>query len=747
MTFRSPADTHHSIPHRDRDLLLDALQKLVLDRVPPALDRTLGNVDDYLFDRSQNGEEDLGLMALRDVRRARATIAERFRKSVHAALLDLRVADAQNNAGETRSDLRLLSDQDLEEELAVQQLAALVQRQHGPSLELLLKRLSALLGHDLASMENPFSPAFLANALGDAMAQVEMEAALRIVMFKFFERELAGELGEIYHQANAKLAAAGILPELRATSRPVHAATHAPVAAAGAQHVAPQAVAMPQAQGDVPLQPGLAEQAMFANMLGLLQGWRSQAMGAVAGTAGAHMPGQPGMAAAQGQVLGSGELLSILSLMQREAPLQFAAGAGNERVPLAAQLRQQMAQNARKLGVADDNLQLDGLDGDAVDLVALLFDVLLDGPQYDANIRQMIGRMLVPYVKVAVKDRRMFLFKQHPARRLLNTVAEACEGNHGEAPQERELLNHVDHTIDRLVAEFNEDVAIFETLEQELRSYMAQHRKRFELAEKRTAEAQRGRERMDQARILVLTDLDRHRAGRELPPVIEDFLARHAAHHLVQVVLREGNEAPRYEAAMATIDGLLAAHDCACEHIDPGSRDPLPESGLEDILASAGCTGDAAQAAIAAIRDALARLAEGEASVAADVRMPEQVVVPEPIVVQPEPQPHLQVVGGTDALDFDGSMLERMRKLEVGDWLQLAGNDGRAEPAKVSWISPISARLLLVNKRGVRVLVASVEELAAMAKLGKVSLREAGSAFDDAMHQVADRLKSAAAQS
>ena len=68
------------------------------------------------------------------------------------------------------------------------------------------------------------------------------------------------------------------------------------------------------------------------------------------------------------------------------------------------------------------------------------------------------------------------------------------------------------------------------------------------------------------------------------------------------------------------------------------------------------------------------------------------------------------------------------------------------EPAKVSWISPISSRLLLVNRRGIRVLVASAEELAAMAKLGKVSLREGDSVFDNAMHQVADRLKSAATQ-
>ena len=47
--------------------------------------------------------------------------------------------------------------------------------------------------------------------------------------------------------------------------------------------------------------------------------------------------------------------------------------------------------------------------------------------------------------------------------------------------------------------------------------------------------------------------------------------------------------------------------------------------------------------------------------------------------------------------------------------------------------------------RGIRVLVASAEELAAMARLGRVQLREAGTAFDDAMQQVMGRLQTSAA--
>lgn len=738
MTFRPPAESPNPIPSRANGPLLDALQKHVLDRAVPALDRALADLDDYLFDRSQSGEESLGLMALRDMRRARGEITQQFRQAVLNRFRGLRAGSAVGGGDD--ASLSLLSDQDLEEQLAVEQLAASVLRAQASAFEVASKRFSIVAGQgELQPRENPLDPVFLAGALGQAMGKLDMEAELRIVVFKFFERELTGALGEIYERCNTLMAAAGILPELRTSAwspqrAPRSASPAAQAAQLGQPHPAASGHHGPSSDHDsgaavMPISG--ADQAEFANMLGMLQGWRS-AIGLVSPTG----------AAATGPVLPTQDLMSILSLMQHDGSARFTPAAEAEQ-SLAGQLRQQMTQSARKLGVRDDNLNLDGLDGDAVDLVALLFDVLLDGPQYDTQIRQKIGRMLVPYVKVAVKDRRMFMFKEHPARKLLNTVAEACEGNRGEAPQERELLTRVDYTIDRLVAEFNEDVAIFETLEQELRGYMAQHRKRFELAEKRTAEAQRGRERLEHARKAAADDLDRLRGARTLPPVIGEFLGRHASHHLTQVALRDGRGAPRYEEGLRAAEQLLVAFDQAVAGEASASAALRPDDGLRAILASAGCTGEAAQAAVDALRDSLARLLAGQTALDDDARMPLQVSMAEPA---PEPEPKLEVVAGSASLDYDAAMLERIRNLQIGDWIQLAAADGHFAPAKVSWISPISARLLLVNRRGIRVLVASVEELAVMAKLDRVIVRDGDSAFEDAMHQVVGRLQSVSAR-
>ncbi len=736
-----------------RTALFDALQKLVQEHAQAALDVAFADVDDYLFNRSEAGEEALGMLSLRSMRRVRAELIRDFRQSIKSGF-DALCAATPGVAGDASDQhLTLLSEEDLEAQLAVEQLASAVLRSFGTDYEVATKRLCVVVGREpLRPREIPLGPAFLAMCLSRAMSAHALEGDLQIVIFKYFERELANVLGDLLDGCNQQMAKAGILPELRAGAVKARAKR---TAAANAQQAPPE----PEANASVPapmpgvaapalpishtqMQPSAADQAMFAGMLSQLQGWRTM-MGMAAAPAAAPGVGGSGAFGAP-QTLETRDLMSVLSLMQRDAesllPKQSASDGKFQ--SMAGLLREQLTQNARKLGMANDNVSLDGLDSDAVDLVALLFDVLLDGPQFDSGIRQRIGRMLVPFVKVAVKDRRMFLLKEHPARKLLNTVAEACEGNRGEAQQDRELLNHVDHTIDRLVAEFNEDVAIFETLEQELRDYMAQHRKRFELAERRSTEAQRGRERLEQAREAVSADLSAHRAGRRLPPALDVFLEKHAAHHLVQVALRGEDGAVRYDAGMRAVDELLAAFDHAAEGLLPAPGATLPEAELTAMLATAGCIGEGADAVIATLREVLIKLAGGQNI--SDVVLPEKVVIPEAAPLPPEPTPTLEVIAGTAELDYDAVMLERIRALQVGSWIQLAGADGVFAPAKISWISPISSRLLLVNRRGIRVLVASAEELAVMVKLDKALLREGGTAFDDAMTQMAGRLQSAA---
>jgi hypothetical protein len=107
-------------------------------------------------------------------------------------------------------------------------------------------------------------------------------------------------------------------------------------------------------------------------------------------------------------------------------------------------------------------------------------------------------------------------------------------------------------------------------------------------------------------------------------------------------------------------------------------------------------------------------------------------------VPTPGPAPAVLPVALAPVLDAD--LLERYRKLQVGDWLDLVNEDGRITAARISWTSPISGRHMLSNRRGQRLMVASIEELAAMELEGQVQIRSTDAAFDVALNALADRL-------
>jgi hypothetical protein len=697
------------------------MQRISQEQLGQALERILRRADDYLFDSSSNGAG-AELTALRDLRRARTQIAQRFDQSIAGGFRKLQEAPMALRAVDAAS-LSLVTDEALEEQLATEQVVDGLTRYHAPALELLDKRLAALTERPmLTARENPIGPKFLAESLGNALIALDVSTSVRIVLYKFFERELSTALAPLYDRLNSGMVAAGILPHIKPTKR-AEPLPH-PNQPADAPAADPATVAVANAVATQFGMTGPGDQAMFSSLLGLLQSWR-QAM-------------HPTRVTEAGPSMSTNDMMTVLSLLQREPPRLQDGGSGDSRIPLAEQLRRDVLSSAKRLGMGGDNLTLSNVDEDAVDLVGMLFDVLLDERHFEADVRGKINRLLVPYIKVAVKDRRLFLYKAHPARRLLNVVAEASEGNRGESPQERELMARVDGTINRLVAEFNEDIAIFETLEQELRSFLEQHRKRVEVTERRTAEAQRGKERLEQAREGVSVDLAISRDTRELPPALDVFINQYTAHHLTQVVLREGKDSPRYNDAINAVTSLLVSFDHAELGVPYDRLPELPRPVLGSILESSGIHGQAADEVLAALVRTLRRVSAGESVVEIAEQLPAS---PVPVAPEPPAADAIQLVAGKDGLDFDPAEAERMRALEVGTWVQLTSESGRVEPAKVSWVSPISARLLFVNRRGIRVLVASAEELAAMARLGRVQLREADTAFDDAMHHVMGKLK------
>lgn len=447
--------------------------------------------------------------------------------------------------------------------------------------------------------------------------------------------------------------------------------------------------------------------------------------------------------AGNARVLATSDLLDVASLLQRHDGAAYARVLGGEaQGPLADVIRHEILSGVHRIGFDPARTRFSIDEEDAIDLVGILFESLFQANDLVEPARDIYGRLVVPYLKVALTDDSMFNRRSHPARRLLDALTEALDGNVGETPQDRETMDRAGQVVDRVVEEYRDDQAIFELSAAELRDHLDQQRRRSELAEKRAAEALHGRERLQQARThadgLVASQL----ADRPLTVAVAHFLDKQWRHHLIQTWLRDGADSARHHAAIEMGRAMVQVDADAAQVLgDAVARQLLALQGpLADCYSSCGLDAGAARDSLARIIAALAmpdtartvHLAQSGAAGAA---------------VDDEPaEPGLRLVGGRDTVHFDPAIAARMRRLRVGQGLRLLDDDGRESAARIAWISPMTSRFLIVNRRGARRMVVSPEELAALVGSGRVLLRAVDAPFDEAMKQLWQHINPPVAQ-
>lgn len=655
--------------------------------------------------------------------------------------------------------LQLVGEQQLAFDLDGDRLADALEQRYQRQLDMVrgrLRMLAQTLG--AAGGDNPLGPQRLVKAFTAIYGDAQVSESLRQRLFRQYEYELARVLGDLYARINNLLATAGygVGAADMAPNMPVRAAEerrdrntldelfdtvpHREAAASvphdhnaalggaygGGDTRAAHAGAAAAAQG--PVSP--AEVAAMANELAELRSqlhaWRDGLIKA-GGLPPTHQ--QPQRTMAPRRELRVDEVVGMASLLQPEPPDAYArALAVSGR--LGETIRDQLYDGARRLGFNPDQTCFSAEEDDAIDLVALLFDSLFRNHALQDRARRVYARLVMPYVKVALTDNAVFVKREHPARRLLDAITEACEGNDGETPQDRDLLERASDISQRIVSDYNEDLAVFELAHAELDALLAQQRRRIELQEQRAAKATYGRERLGAARSQA-DQAVRERIGEgRLTQAVADFIATPWRHHLVQVMLRENEDPKRRAQALALGDALVMADKLAAENRGRELADQLLalQPIIVQCLASSGLDDSAAQHGMAGLVRALSTPDKERA----EHPLPSAAEFEEDVAEERR----LYLTGGDAQMAHDPLLAERMRQLEPGDWLRLTNIQGETVAVKVAWVSPLTSRFLLVNRRGVRALVASAEELAVLAASGRLLVGAERTAFDEAMRHV-----------
>ena len=716
--------------------LLGAVRALTLKRGHDLVSTLLDNVDDALFDLAEKAESNAAQTqffdGMREVRKRRPLLERLFGEQVARNFNEFAAGQPRTRRASSAStrtgELSLVDDRDLEESLAIASMVSKAEGRLNSPLHALNQRLGVICGgHNIDDATNPIGPSSLARAFRTALRELEVDIKVRLIVLKLFERYVLAGLDALYHEVNVQLMEAGVLPHLR------HVVARIPPSADADANRERRSTDAPARSGD---SAGLHAQLM--RTLTELLASRRQAR--PADPAGEAVEGNPAIAS-----LTPAELLGALTLLQGEAasfsaqPPEVDSGAAIEMVQ---RLKEELLAQIRQLS-GEARAHVSGADEDTIDLVGMLFEYILQDQTIPAPLRLLLARLQIPYVKVAILDRRMFAHASHPARQLLDLLADAAKGWSEESDRDHRLYGKIQSVVEALLGEFDDDIGAFERQLEEFETFVDSSRKRADLAEQRAAEAARGRERLQEARRRAAREIVSRIEGRPLPALLQDVLTRPWANYLVLVLLRHGETSQEFQDALAFIEDFAhtaetPADDAAREQL----REKLPslEESLRHGLVTVAFQEPDLRQLLGELGEFWARrlgeAGEDDAGDTCEVPLPVAAQV-EAILEEDPSEAPLEVAVSIGDLES----VQVVRALKVGTWLEFVDEAGTRERAKLSWISPISGKYLFVNRRGLKVADRTLQQLAAEMRDGRALVLEEVPLFDRALDAIVERLR------
>ncbi len=732
---------------------LSQMRAHALKRLTALATTLFENADDALFDLASKADNNAVQAqyfdGMREVRKKRQQIEARFQEQLARQFVDFLAgrgiaAKPENSNGEM--SLSLVENTELEESLAVASMVAKTENRLQRVLFAINQRVSHISNQRVEDTNSPVGPAAVGQAFRLASSELEVELPVRLIIYKLFDRYVMGGLDQFYDELNALLVHAGVLPQMRATvarrpGSPMPAAPLRPGETAPAN--IPGLEQTETAAGYLPVDAAAAElQAnLYSSLRALLSTRRGD--GSDGGGAGNYAPAtyNPNVVP-----LNAGELLSALSILQNQSlSVQSAA----ESAQVALRIKEELLGQAGKLR-GENGANVSGADEDTIDLVGMLFEYILQDRNLPAQMQAMLGRLQIPFLKVALLDKHLFARRTHPARVLLDSLAQACVGWSEDSDRDHRLYGKVKEIVESLLKDFEDDLGIFDRLRVDFEAFADTNKRRADLAEQRAGEATRGREKLLDARRTAAREIMLRIESRTMPEMIRNLLSRPWANYLVLVLLRQGDSSDEWRHALRFADELVWSvqpKQNGAERERLAAVLPQLEKTLRHGLATVAFDETDVRRLMQQLNVLYQSLLQPAAPTAVTEAPELELTDPLPAASQEVGDSVMSVIAEEEpaAAPLD-SVEERwiaaVRELKVGTWIEFLDEQGAKERAKLSWISPISSKYLFVNRKGLKVADRTLVQLASDLAEARVTVLEEVPLFDRALDAIVERLKS-----
>lgn len=754
-----------NLPRRVRRVM-EHLLSFVSDEMARHLSQMLNEAEQQLFrlaDHARNPGIQAGHMeTLRTLRLNRADLVPRYLIGLEAALAGIRDPKLAQKIGATGAkppsfrNLSLVDDDSMDEESVLRDIALRHESRASLPLHLLGQRFGVLAGAPAFDAERlAVGPQMLGRILREATNSLQIGLEARLLLFRTFDRIVMVHYSHLAETMNALLERDGILPSLAYVPlrlRPTvqnakpqprrEKGTPAPQAgggggaggggeasfALGGDAEAPHATGAAPTESDGEGESAPPPQPRVGGGRGRVMGPREQLrphtawMGEADGEEGGYdeeqayallqqllsgrrdligklRPGRPERARME---LTTPDLLRALDSFVA-SPATSPTGSPRSLLDIKQTLLAQSRQ------VHGKGAAFSREDNDAFELLGMLYSQIEREVRRDTPAVGLLGRLQVPLLRVALQDRAFFVRQQHPARQLLNAVAESGATWLGDEEVDPQLVHSLRGAVEHVVQNFREDPAAFDTANRELQASLQQLARKAEVTERRHVEAARGKEKLELAKRRSNEVIEAAVRDQRLPKFVRALLNQAWADVLTLCLLRHGEDSEEWQRQLEATHHIVAATTGKAT----GEVDPQLTQQIESSLVQVGYHIDEAAAIARRLTTGIAEDEDDPASrtelamkLKARARLGEDSDTPKPKMAPRNPD--------------EQAAYEHLRTLPFGTWFEFVSNQqGDRVRRRLSWFSPITDNALFVNQRGQRLAEQSLDSLARMMAIGQ----------------------------
>jgi hypothetical protein len=627
--------------------------------------------------------------------------------------------------------LSLLDVGEVERVLLLDRVAQRFAPHYEAVLEPLTQRLSVMFGHDKTSIhDNPFQPMVLLRAFASAWDKCELDPQASEDLLQSLEPRAWLDLAPLYTELNATLVKAGV-PAQRGLRIKHGNSGHAPLSpnkgaapgnAASPSQSAPLAGGEPARSGFGPLGGGQPRSAWASlDSAGRTVAAHARQFLQRLGLTTSHNADQP--SADPDSEIHTRPIFAAASpaLMGYLGNLQAGASAS------AAQQRyegQDLGEHnvLRQMRDRDEIRHAPELDRGTVDALAEVFDFVFADQSIPIQMKFIIGRLQIPVLKAAMIDRDFFLSDQHPARRLVDTLAGASVAWAPEKGEADPLYVRIEHTVQRVLTEFEDDLTLFVDLLREFTEFLFETEQQAQARVEPVAQQERTGESwehaLEQADELIHGRIQALSAEQAVAPFLLPFLTTQWREVMARAWMDEATREQNHAQAVKTMEQLIWS-------IQPKTSSEerrqlvaiLPDMvrqlnvGLDTIEWNGKPRATFTRRLITTHTLAI-RLTQSmpldTGSAALENRDGEVAMQ------QLDERRAARQFGSLDTFDAQAQALQR------GMWFDVSIETGTHIRCRLSWVSPMRTRLLFTNRDGFDAFVRSEREVAAMLRLGRM---------------------------